>query len=54
MDAEYLVVYNDAEGEEVEHVCEVVPDVCVSVFPSTFGVEAVGLGDAAGFMVAAD
>lgn len=54
MDAEYLVVYDDAEGEEVEHVCEVVPDIGVAVFPGTFCVEAVGLGDPTGLVVAAD
>lgn len=54
MDAEYLVVYDDAEGEEIEHVCEVVPDVGVAVFPGTFCVKAVGLGDPTGLVVAAD
>lgn len=54
MHTEDLVVDDDAEGEEVEHVGEVVPDVGVAVFASAFGVEAVGLGDAAGFVVAAD
>lgn len=54
MDAEDLVVDDDAEGEEVEHVREVVPDVGVAVFAIAFGVEAVGLGDATRFVVAAD
>ena len=52
--AEYLVVDDDGEGEEVEHVGEVVPDVGVAVFAVAFGVEAVGLGDATGLVVAAD
>ena len=52
--AEYLVVDDDREGEEVEHVGEVVPDVGVAVFAIAFGVEAIGLGDAAGLVVAAD
>ena len=54
MHAEDLVVDDDREGEEVEHVGEVVPDVRVAVFAVAFGVEAVGLGDAAGLVVAAD
>ena len=54
VDAEDLVVDDDGEGEEVEHVGEVVPDVGVAVFAVAFGVEAVGLGDAAGLVVAAD
>lgn len=52
--AEDLIVDDDAEGEKVEHVGEVVPDVGVAVFAGAFGVEAVGLGDAAGLVVAAD
>ena len=52
--AENLVVDDDGEGEEVEHVGEVVPDVGVAVFAVAFGVEAVGLGNAAGLVVAAD
>lgn len=53
MYAENLVVDYDAEGEEIEHVREVVPDVGVSVLASAFGVEAVGLGDTAGLVVSA-
>lgn len=52
--AEDLVVDDDGEGEVVEHVCEVVPDVGVAVFARAFGVEAVGLRYAARFVVAAD
>lgn len=54
VDAEDAVVDDDAEGEEVEEVGEVVPYVGVAVFAVAFGVEAVGLRDAAGFVVAAD
>lgn len=52
--AEDLVVDHHGEGEEVEHVREVVPDVGVAVLARALGVEAVGLRDAAGFVVAAD
>lgn len=54
MHAEDLIVDDDTEGEEVEHVCEVVPDVGIAVFAGALGVEAVGLGDATGFVVSAD
>lgn len=54
MDAEYIVVDDDGECEEVEHVGEVVPDVCVAVFARALGVEAVGLRDAPRLVVAAD
>ena len=52
--AEDLVVDDDGEGEEVEHVGEVVPDVGVAVLAVAFGVEAVGLRHTAGLVVAAD
>jgi hypothetical protein len=53
MYAEDLVVYDDGEREVVEHVRKVVPDICVSVFARALGVETVGLGYAARFVVAA-
>lgn len=52
--AEDLVVDDDGEGEEVEHVGEVVPDVGVAVLAGALGVEAVGLGHASRLVVAAD
>ena len=52
--AEDGVVDDDAEGEEVEHVREVVPHGRVAVLAVAFRVKAVGLRDAAGFVVAAD
>ena len=52
--AEDVVIYDDRECKEVEHVCEVVPDIGIAVFAAAFSVEAVRLGDAAGFMIAAD
>lgn len=54
VDAEDLVVDDDAEGQEVEHVGEVVPHVGVAVFARTLGVEPVGLGHAAGLVISAD
>lgn len=52
--AEDVVIYDDGECKEVEHVCEVVPDIGVAVLAAAFSVEAVRLSDAAGFVVAAD
>lgn len=54
MNAKDLIVDHHGQREEVEHIREVMPDVRVAVFPRAFGVEAVGLGDAARFVVAAD
>lgn len=54
MDAKDLIVDHYRQREEVEHVGEVVPHICVAVFPCALGVEAVGLGHAAGLVVAAD
>lgn len=54
VDAENLVVDDNTEGEEVEHVGEVVPNAGVAVLARALGVEAVALGDAAALVVAAD
>ena len=54
MDTEYLVVDDDAKCEEVEHVRKVMPHIGVAIFPRAFGVEAVRLRHASGFVVTAD
>lgn len=54
MDAEYLIVDHHAQGQEVEHVGKVVPDVGVAVFPRALCIEPVGLRDAAGLVISAD
>jgi hypothetical protein len=54
MHAEDFVVYDDRQSKKVEHVCEVVPDVCIAIFAITFGVEPVGLCNTARFVVATD
>lgn len=41
MDTKYLVIDDNTQGKEVEHVCEVVPDIRISIFPSTFRIETV-------------
>ena len=50
--AEYLVVDHDGQGEEVEHIGEVMPDVGIAVFAIAFGVKAVGLCYATRLVVA--
>lgn len=54
MDAEDLIVDDDGESEEVEHVSEIVPNTCVAIFPRALCVEAVRLGDTARLVITAD
>lgn len=54
MYAEDLVIYNDRQCQEVEHVGEIVPDIRVAVLSRALGVEAVRLGDAARLVIATD
>lgn len=54
MDTENLIVDDDAQGKEIEHIGEVMPDICVSVLPGAFCVKAVRLRDSTRFMVATD
>ena len=46
MYAEYFIIYNHGQSKEVEHVCEIVPDISVAVFAVAFSVETVRLCDA--------
>jgi hypothetical protein len=48
-----LIVDYDGEGEVVEHIREVVPDIGVAVFAGAFCVKAVRLRYASRFVVAA-
>ena len=54
MHAENLIVDNHAQGEKVKHVGEVVPHVGIAIFPRALCIEAVGLGDAARFVITAN
>lgn len=54
MEAEHLSIDDGAEDEEVEDLAARFPDGGVAVLLLAFFVEAVDLGDLAGFMVATD
>lgn len=54
MNAEDLVVDDHTECQEIKHVGEIMPHAGVAVFARAFRVEAVGLSDAAGFVVASN
>ena len=54
MHAEYLVVDHNAQGEKIEHVGKIVPNVGVAVFPSALRIKPVRLGHAAGLVISAD
>jgi len=52
--AEYLVLDEGCEGKEVEEIGKVFPDVGVAVLAQALVVEAVDLGNLAGFVIAAE
>lgn len=54
MKAEDLVLDEGGEREEIEKVGEVLPHVGIAIFAQALVVEAVDLGDLAGFVVAAE
>lgn len=54
MKTEDLVVNEGGQGEVIEEVGKVFPDVRVAVFSQAFVVETVNLGDLTGFVVAAE
>lgn len=43
MDTEDLVVNHDRKGEEVEHVCEIRPDMRRPILAYAFSIETIGL-----------
>lgn len=49
----YLIFDEGGQGEEVEEVGEVAPDIGIPVLAKTLVVEAVHLCDLAGFVIAA-
>ncbi len=52
--AEDLIIDHHRQGQKIEHIGEVMPNIGIAVLAITFCVEPVRLGDTAGFMVAAD
>lgn len=54
MNAEDLIVDHNAESEEIKHIGEIMPNVCVAVLSGALGVEAIRLCDTSGLMVSAD
>lgn len=54
VNTENLVIYHDAECKEIKHVCEVVPDVGVTILARAFSVEAIRLCYASRFMVSSN
>ena len=53
MQTEDLVVDEGGKRKIIEQICEVFPDVGVTVLPEALVVEAVHLGDLAGLVIAA-
>ena len=47
----YLIIYQCGEGQIVKQICEVLPNIGISVFPQTLVVEAVHLCDLSALVV---
>ena len=45
MHAEYLIVDDHRQGEEIEHIRKVIPDICAAIFAHTLCIEAICLSD---------
>ena len=54
MQAEDLIVDESSQGQVVEEIGKVLPDICITIFAQTFVVEAVDLSNLAGFVIAAE
>lgn len=53
MDTEYAVVNNSAQGKVIEYIATVTPHIDTTVFPRTFIIESIDLGDLPRFVVTA-
>lgn len=51
MEAEDLVVDEGGKRKVVEEVCEVFPNIGVAIFSEAFIIEAIDLGNLAGFVI---
>ena len=51
MNTENLVINDNTQSEEIEHVGKVMPDIGVTVFSGALGIEAIRLGDTTGLVV---
>ena len=54
VDTKYLVINDNTQSKEIEHIGKVVPDIGVAVFSGTLGIEAIRLGHTAGLVVASN
>lgn len=52
--AEDLIIDQGSKRQVVKQICEVFPDIGVAIFPEALVIEAVHLGDLAGFVVPAE
>ena len=48
----HLVVYKCCEGKVVKQICEVLPHIRIAIFPKTFVVKTIYLGDLSTFVIA--
>ena len=51
MYTEDLIINDNAQGEEIEHIRKVVPDIGVPIFSRTFRIKAIRLRNSSRFMV---
>ena len=54
VDTKDLVIYDNTQRQEVEHIGKVMPDVGIPIFSRTLGIEAVRLCYTSRFVVASD
>ena len=54
VEAEYLIVYQGSEGQVIEQVGKIFPDIGVPVFAKAFIIKAVDLGNLTGLVIAAE
>lgn len=54
MNAEDLIVDDHTQGKKIKHVCKVMPDVRVAIFPRALGVKAVRLSNTTSLVISSN
>lgn len=54
MKTEYLILNNRSERKQIEQICVIFPDICISVFPQTLIIKTVDLCDLSWLMISSE
>ena len=51
MDTKYIIINDDTQRQKIKHIRKIMPDIRISIFPITFRIEPITLGNPSTFMI---